>query len=548
MQVLGGYSLISPVGVGSTGTVWRAVQIDLGRPAAVKVLLPGADRNLLRGEARILASLDHPNIVKVYDFVEAEQNSPQAPSWIAEEWVDGERLDELLNRLDHRLTPEQGLGVTRGALQGLAHAHDRGVVHGDVSAGNVLVDLSGTSKLIDFGLASPVGSTTSSGTPAFISPEAARGLPLTPASDVYSAASVLYYLLDGQPPFGADRGDTLIDRHISAPPPRLNDHGDHLADLIQRAMAKDPGERPPNAAALLAELEEAARERYGPAWLVRASVAGLAAAPAAAAAIGEAVTAGAPAAAEEVGTTIIAGAATSTDVPVTLPASNDAARAIPKAAKRSWKPTVAAAGGVAVVAVVAGVIVGVAATSGGGKKEPVAAVVPAVSSPPASPTPTASPTPAAPPAVTLSQSLVGKLTVTFTVAASNDPDRPVGTSTTRTWTIASACSAVPCRLAIESSSGRKYVGVLNDGKITISDKGTHAGQCVDQVTGQVQPNRPVSIDVANYYVIIVKRTPTGLITLSGSGLGSTVVGANPTNCPPFPPENVTETITGKQLQ
>ena len=105
----------------------------------------------LRAEAEVLSGLSHPNIVHVYDYVEEPHRA-----WLAEEWVDGTSLQAILDVHD-RLTPEQSLGVVRGALTGLAYAHERGVVHRDVSTGNILADQEGTSKLVDFGLAAPAG-------------------------------------------------------------------------------------------------------------------------------------------------------------------------------------------------------------------------------------------------------------------------------------------------------------------------------------------------------------------------------------------------------
>ncbi len=446
MQVLGSYSLVSAVGTGSTGTVWRAVHTDLGRIVAVKVLSPGVSQELLRGEARVLASLDHPNVVRVYDFVEAGAGAPDDPAWLAEEWVEGERLDELVARVDRKLTAEQGLGVVRGALLGLAHAHERGVVHGDVAAGNVLIDTAGASKLIDFGLASPIASSSASGTPAFVSPEAAQGLPVTPASDVYSAAALLYYLLAGRPPFGSSGTDALLKRHISEPPPRLADHGNHIAGVLTRAMAKQPVERPQNASALLAELEDAAQERYGAGWLGRASVAGLAASPAIAVAAAEADTGS---------TTAAAAAAAPTAAAITVAESSDADRL---SAARSWKvPTI----GVAIAAIIAGVVVAITASGATSKAAPAAAGAPASAAPrgskslnpaaPASATPAVGPSPS-----TASQPITISGTLTTTL-----PCRNVEISTARgTFQILTAASLggkLTMRTVLSGASGQAVV-------------------------------------------------------------------------------------------
>ncbi len=272
-QRLGGDDVEAAVGVGSTGTVWRARQRDLGRSVAIKTLADGVRVDVLRAEAAVLATLDHPNIVRVYDFAEAGRDQPGDPAWLAEEWVDGERIDELVARLNTPLSGEQAVGVVRGALQGLAYAHERSVIHGDVAPGNILIDTTGTSRLVDFGLSRPSGSAGSAATTGFSAPEALAGASVTAASDVYSSAAVLRYLL----------GDGATGR---------------LAEIIARATAEHPPDRPQNAGELLGLLEEAARDRYGAAWLARASVAGLVSA-AAATAVGMSVagSGGAPAAA-----------------------------------------------------------------------------------------------------------------------------------------------------------------------------------------------------------------------------------------------------------
>ena len=242
--------------------------------AAVKELAPELRdvpglMERLRGEAELLSGLSHPNIVDVYDYVEED-----ARAWLAEEWVDGASLEAILDAHD-RLAPEQALGVVRGALMGLAYAHDRDIVHRDVSTGNILADQQGTSMLVDFGLAAPAGQGPALGTPAFLSPEAGRGEAVGKPGDVYSAAAVLFTLLSGHTPFSAPDALAMVRAHIDEPAPRLEDHGTDLSDLVRRSLSKDPAERPADAGVLLAELEEAARRRYGAGWLERASIAGL---------------------------------------------------------------------------------------------------------------------------------------------------------------------------------------------------------------------------------------------------------------------------------
>lgn len=273
-ESFGPYEVLDRVAEGSTSTVFRARHQELDRTAAIKMLHPAVldapgMRDRLRVEAETLAGLEDPNIVQVYDYVEEDDRA-----WIAEEWVTGASLGRILE-VHRTLTPEQAVGVVRGAVLGLAHAHDRGVLHRDVAPDNILADMEGVSKLVDFGLAAPVGAAGVFGTPAFLSPEGARGEQLDKPSDVYSTAAVLYTLLAGAPPFPGSDVPTTIRRHLEEPAPLLEGHGHDLQDLLRRSLAKDPSERPADARSFLEELEEAARRRFGAAWLQRASIASL---------------------------------------------------------------------------------------------------------------------------------------------------------------------------------------------------------------------------------------------------------------------------------
>lgn len=274
MSSIASYEFLARVATGSTGTVWKARHIELGRIVAIKELSTALRQDAqglqrFRSEATRLAELDDEHVVKVFDYVEDESGA-----YIIEEWVAGETLEAVLARVG-RLRPEQSVGVMRGGLLGLAAAHDQRLVHGDVSLSNIILDAAGTSKMIDFGLAGQVGDSGRYGTPAFMSPEAVSGAGLLPASDVYSAAAVLFTLLSGRPPRPGPEVAAVLRQHLTDPPPALRGHGSALRDTLKRAMAKDPNARPPDARAFLDELEESAKRRFGAAWLTRASTAGL---------------------------------------------------------------------------------------------------------------------------------------------------------------------------------------------------------------------------------------------------------------------------------
>jgi hypothetical protein len=271
----GAYECLEQVGHGSTGTVWRARHRELDRIVAVKELSPALRHRPgfldgFRAEASHLAALHDPHVVRVFDYVEEPDRA-----WMAEEWVDGVRLDALRHSVG-RFTAEQALGVMRGVLLGLAAAHAARLVHGDVAPRNILVASDGTAKLVDFGLAAPAGSPADPellGTPAYLAPETILRHARDLRSDVYSAAAVLVELVTGTPPYGGGSLSSVLDRHVSAPVPELADLGTPLAGLLRRALAKDPDERPVDAGAFLAELEDAAREEHGPGWLERSSLA-----------------------------------------------------------------------------------------------------------------------------------------------------------------------------------------------------------------------------------------------------------------------------------
>jgi eukaryotic-like serine/threonine-protein kinase len=342
---IGKYDVIGQVGAGSTGVVWLATQPEVDRPVAIKQL--AADlatdtsfRDRFRAEAQVLASLSTPNVVAVYDYVEAPDGA-----YIVEEYVDGASLARVVAEAG-RLSPEQAVGVTRGALRGLADAHDVDLVHGDVTPANILVAQDGTSKLIDFGLSVSSGSTGSSGTPAYASPEAITGRPLDARSDVYSAGCVLFELLAGEAPFSGGTPAEIAARHTAAEPPALPGTHTGLAHVVGRAMANDPAARYPNAREFLTALEDQAQHDLGASWELTASIAGLTLAAA-------------------LTTTAVTGAsaaATTPSVTTTASASRTTAKTAARGLRRIPKKWAIAGGATAAVAVV--VIAAVALTGG----------------------------------------------------------------------------------------------------------------------------------------------------------------------------------------
>jgi eukaryotic-like serine/threonine-protein kinase len=263
-----GYSEYRELGRGSFGRVVAATNDASGREVAIKYLKSDlfGDPEFLasfREEARVLGELDVPQVVNVLAYVE----EPGRGAAIVMELVDGVSLHELITQ-EGPTEPESALAVLKGSLLGLASAHALGLVHRDYKPENVLVDAEGVSKLTDFGLATRAGRRApAAGTPLYMAPEQWAGQAASPASDIYAATAVFFECLTGRPPFeGSIR--QLRHEHEHAPVPTV-EVAEPFRDLLERGMAKDPAERPSDAAAFVFELESAATAAAGPDWEAR---------------------------------------------------------------------------------------------------------------------------------------------------------------------------------------------------------------------------------------------------------------------------------------
>jgi hypothetical protein len=369
-----GYVLEGAVGAGSSGTVYAAAQRSLSRRVAIKELSPhlAGDPGFLtafQAEARLMATIDSEHCVRVFDFI-----GEGGTALLVCELVDGATLRQVLQQAG-RLTPEQSLGVLKGALQGLQAAHKTGVVHRDVKPENILVDRDGVSKLADFGLATRTGDTAamvSSGTAAYMSPEQAAGGAVDPRSDLYSCGAILFELLTGRPPFVAAEPLAVMRMHQTEPAPdaRSVDRSvpEAVAAVVRRAMAKQPEDRYPAVADLLQDLENAAQSSYGTDWesrssmvsVVSATIGAGAATLGASAAAASASSASAAATATSVGGTTVGGTtvagggaagSTAGEVAAAATATAVPAAAGEVAAKGAWMGLALPAAGVALVAV-----------------------------------------------------------------------------------------------------------------------------------------------------------------------------------------------------
>jgi serine/threonine-protein kinase len=262
------YLLTRPLGAGASATVYLAEDQSLRREVAVKVLRAGlADDDAFlrrfRAEAVAVAGLNHPHVLRVFDWGEAD-----GEAWLVTEYLSGGSLRDLLDDR-RRLSPEQTVSIGTQAADGLAYAHARGFVHRDVKPANLLFDDAGRVRIADFGVARALAEAAWSepsegliGTVKYISPEQAQGHPVDGKADVYSLALVLYECLTGEVPFAADTQVATLHARIGATLPFHPALGD-LEGVLRAATVPDPAARI-DAAELLGQLTALSRELPDP--------------------------------------------------------------------------------------------------------------------------------------------------------------------------------------------------------------------------------------------------------------------------------------------
>ncbi|MFD1936208.1 serine/threonine-protein kinase [Nonomuraea mangrovi] len=271
----GRYRLDTRIGAGGMGEVWRGEDIVLARTVAVKVLLPGRTDDpgfvaRFQGEARAMATINHPGVVDVYDYGVHQVAGAGATVYLVMKFVDGEPLDRLLQRMG-RIAPEPAMELIAQAASALQAVHDQGIVHRDVKPGNLLVQRDGTLVLTDFGIArQDVANRLTDagmvlGTAAYCAPEQAEGAPVTPAVDIYALGVVAYECLVGVRPFDGDSPVTIALKHIrEAPPPLPAEIPPAVRAVVERALSKDPVRRHPSGAAMAAAARQAAQSPHAP--------------------------------------------------------------------------------------------------------------------------------------------------------------------------------------------------------------------------------------------------------------------------------------------
>jgi hypothetical protein len=302
-RLIGGrYRLIAPLGEGGMATLWRAVDEQLDREVAVKILREqfGSDAGFaarFKQEARSAGSLSHPNIVPVYDY---GTDGADGIQFIVMQLIEGEDLATIL-RERTTLDTDDAVRVAIGVASALEVAHRRGIVHRDVKPGNILITDDGDVKVTDFGIARAVSEAsmtvtgTTLGSVHYFSPEQARGDEVTGASDVYALGIVLYEMLTGRRPFEGDSAAGVALKRLTEDPKPPTDHRPvpaGLSAIVMRALEREPARRFPDAGSFAEALR--VWQRDPAAGAAAAAAAGGAAAAGVAAASGSPPPAAAP--------------------------------------------------------------------------------------------------------------------------------------------------------------------------------------------------------------------------------------------------------------
>ena len=259
------YELLSLLGTGGFGRVYRVRDLHLERMVALKVLQPLLTRDpevveRFRREAQLAAGLSHPNIVNIYDI-----GGRSGLLWYTMELINGPSLAQQVER-EGPLPLDRVLRLLREALSALAHAHSTGLVHRDIKPENMLIDPTGSLQITDFGLALALrgkygGATSQSGTPQYASPEQLLGERVDQRSDLYSLAAVAYYALLGAAPFPGRTVEQVLAKQTTNQFPtargRRDDVSEALEQVLDQALSADVNQRYSSAAEFLQALNQA---------------------------------------------------------------------------------------------------------------------------------------------------------------------------------------------------------------------------------------------------------------------------------------------------
>ena len=259
-----GYQILKPIGVGGMATAYLAVQTSLGRQVVLKVMDTGdhtTDENIERfiNEGRLIASLNHPNIVTIFDIGRTNKLV-----YLSMEYVEG---GDLKSRISHILTPADALDIVKKIASALDCAHKNGVIHRDVKPANILFRKDGTPLLSDFGIAKKLtvdhdltATGIFLGSPNYMAPEQADTGPIDGRADIYSLGVIFYEMLTGNKPYQAESVIDIIVQHKRAPIPTLPSGLEALQPLLNLMMAKKRRDRFHDAESMLHYIRDMERQ------------------------------------------------------------------------------------------------------------------------------------------------------------------------------------------------------------------------------------------------------------------------------------------------
>ncbi len=266
---VGPFRLLNLIRAGKSCEVWEVINDINGQRLAIKLLSGEAARNrdevaFLKHECEVGKGLDHPQVIKIYDFGRDHENV-----YLSMELFAAPNLKQLINQGLEALAPRVEECIRQSA-EGLAYFHSQGWIHRDVKPDNFLMNVENQVKLIDFALAARKksalarlfsGKAKIQGTRSYMSPEQIRGQALDERADIYSFACMAYELVGGKPPYTGTSTNDLLTKHLRSPIPPLQaanrNASDAFAQLLRRALAKKPEDRPQSMAAFINELRAA---------------------------------------------------------------------------------------------------------------------------------------------------------------------------------------------------------------------------------------------------------------------------------------------------
>src|SRR5216684_2614165 len=242
-KLKGRFERLEVLGQGGMGIVYRAFDSELRREVALKTILDSQNQaalELFQKECDILAALNHPNIVDIYDIGEFEDAGVKKPYFVMP-LLHGMTLDRLIAKQPQRLTPERTVEIMASVCRGLQAAHERGLVHRDMKPSNIFVLEDDSVKIIDFGVAHMADTHTTraqKGTLLYMSPEQIQLKPLSAASDIFSLSVVCYEALTGRHPFQRTRADEVVEAILNQIPPPASEVNSAISQAVSRVVHK----------------------------------------------------------------------------------------------------------------------------------------------------------------------------------------------------------------------------------------------------------------------------------------------------------------------